>query len=380
MSLKKKRKEKEKHVLTKTNSQKTPSLTVDQILNMNKATTTSNTQSPLPSNFPPEPIVGEFNAKSEEEYKAHMKRKYLKEQWDNAVVLYRMKEKANDKEGMRQVIIRITSQINSESQNLGKSEEKVDPSSFDNDRQDVDYPQKNKELDNLLKELHENEDLSDSESSTSVQQPPPSSKAVYPKTSSPPPLPNRSNKSQSEDSEYSSQSSGAALRSSEYDSYSSREKNPENSDSDDEDGWRANWYNSVLYNQFLNRNRRRILYIPIQVFFIIMIVVATAVSTVAAGIICALVCGCFSLALSIWIIWSYRYSGKSTVVVVSVAVLEVLAEILALIGGFANDGKFVFYVGIPAIILVIIGTLIAWFGIFNYRVVLDSSPKKSEIV
>jgi len=294
---------------TKTSSKKQQSLTIDQILNMNNSTT-AQVQIPLPPEFPPAPVVGEFLAKTEDEYKLYMQRKFLKEQWDNAVVLYRIKAKANDKEGMRQVINRINRQL--------KDEDRTETSSKSELDDDL-----GADIDELIHDLQAENDRNE------PSQTPPS---LPSKTYNPPP------------SEPSSQ-------------------NEPDSDIDDDSSCINKWYRSTIYNTIFSTTRRRLLFIPTQIFFIVMIVVSTAVSNVAAGVLCALIFGFMAALLGVWIVWSFRIMSKSMGYVYGFTFAEISAEILAIVGGFGNNSNYLLYVGILGIILVIIASVLAFIGI-----------------
>jgi len=87
---------------TQTQQQKPP-MDLDAILNMNKPLNTG-----PPSCFPPAPQKPELRpGASEQEYKAHMIQKMKVEKYENAVTLYRIKEKNGDQAGMDAVLHRV---------------------------------------------------------------------------------------------------------------------------------------------------------------------------------------------------------------------------------------------------------------------------------
>jgi hypothetical protein len=59
-------------------------------------------------------------------------------------------------------------------------------------------------------------------------------------------------------------------------------------------------------------------------------------------------------------------------------VAEALAALFAIIGGFANNTNYILYLGIPAIILVILATVLAYIGIVKSS--QEEHGRKSEIV
>ena len=66
------------------------SMTIDEIMGMNKV----DARASLPPGFPPPPPpIGDFKGKSEDEYKEYMRQKLQREQWENSLTLYRMRER-----------------------------------------------------------------------------------------------------------------------------------------------------------------------------------------------------------------------------------------------------------------------------------------------
>jgi hypothetical protein len=313
--------------------------------------------------------VGEFLAKTEDEYKEYMKRKFLKEQWDNAVVLYRLKQKANDKEGMRQVLERISIQLKSAElsemdprrSTTSESISRIDPHDAGGDTE--------ADLDKLFKELKEENKRSENpQDDTPPLDVPPNTTNGSP----PPPLPVRS--------------SGPTISEPPDPTTAASSSSPpsiiittENDPDYDNDSWQTKWYRSTLYNTFFSRSRRRILFIPTQIIFLIMIIISTAVSTIAAAVLCGILGGLLIGGLSAWIIWSFRNNSKGMTFVIGFLAAEGIAELFSIIGGFANNGNYIIYLGIPAIILVIFGTILAYIGIVKGSTTQDSS-RKSEIV
>jgi hypothetical protein len=196
-------------------------------MNMNKVTT----EEPLPPEFPPAPVVGEFLAKTEEEYKEYMKKKMRKEQWDNAAVLYRMKRKANDKDGMKQVLDRISTQLKEAELSESSEPRRYTSGETESSRLDPDGGGDTEaNLDKLFKELKE-------ENAENPSRPPSVSPNLV--ISASPPLPDRP------------QSDPKPVP--EPEPEREPEPEPEGSDSEDnkENSSVANrWYRSTIYNTF----------------------------------------------------------------------------------------------------------------------------------
>lgn len=63
--------------------------------------------SKLPPEFPPAPDKPTFDGGSEDEYKAFMRKKMKREQWENSALLYQMREKDGNADACKAVIERL---------------------------------------------------------------------------------------------------------------------------------------------------------------------------------------------------------------------------------------------------------------------------------
>jgi len=326
-----------------------------------------NKRATLPVGFPPPPDLGDFNAKTEEEYKAYMKRKLLREQWDNSLVLYRMKEKAGDPEGMRQVLARISNQIKVADLNSERTEHSDGPSkktvygSEDESKSGLEVSSgvqagvaASSGITSLVQALHEEQPPSEYEDSQIEDTS--NSRAVSHnvndqdgtsatlKVQPGPPLPKRDHTipvTVSNEAE------------------NKKEENPDGTFQNISNSWTQ----STVYNTALAPGRRRYLFIPSQVFLIVMIIISTAVSNVAAGIFCGIIFGIVPAALSGWIIWPCK--SMNIFYVMGFYGGEFIAVLLGIIGGFALNRNYFFYVGIPGIIICIVATIIGYLALFS---------------
>jgi len=328
----------------------------------------------LPVGFPPPPDLGDFNAKTEEEYKAYMKRKLLREQWDNSLVLYRMKEKAGDTEGMRQVLTRISNQLkaaalDSERDSLGQSKRRTEYGS----EEELAKTATNKDITSLVQALHEEQPTSEYEGSqiedTSENRTVTGTLNNENRTDGAPlklqpaPLPNRdhtkpvatvSDKTENKTEENSSGTFQTISHS---------------------------WTQTTVYNTAFAPGRRQYLFIPSQVLLIVMITISTAVSNVAAGILCGIILAIAAAVLSGWIIWTYKSTSLNKFYVIGFYSGEFITVLLGIIGGFELNHNYVFYVGIPGIIICIGVTVIGCLGIIQPSGIQQEPDKEvSEIV
>jgi len=83
---------------------------ISAILNMNKQDT-----SEIPSGYVAAPTKPEWKGEgTEEEYKAYMRNKYKYEQWENGLILYKMRMKDGASgEQLQQIVDRILNELNS---------------------------------------------------------------------------------------------------------------------------------------------------------------------------------------------------------------------------------------------------------------------------
>lgn len=329
-----------------------------------------NKRATLPVGFPPPPDLGDFNAKTEEEYKAYMKRKLLREQWDNSLVLYRMKEKAGDPEGMRQVLARISNQIKVADLNSERTEHSDGPSkktvygSEDESKSGLEVSSgvqagvaASSGITSLVQALHEEQPTSEYEGSqiedTSENRTVTGTLNNENRTDGAPlklqpaPLPNRdptkpvatvSDKTENKTEENSSGTFQTISHS---------------------------WTQTTVYNTAFAPGRRQYLFIPSQVLLIVMITISTAVSNVAAGILCGIILAIAAAVLSGWIIWTYKSTSLNKFYVIGFYSGEFIAVLLGIIGGFALNHNYVFYVGIPGIIICIGATVVGYLGIIQ---------------
>jgi len=85
-----------------------PSMDLDAILNMNKV----KTDAPLPAGFPPAPEkMDKFPGGDEDAYKAWMRKRMKFEQWENALTLYRMREKDGNRDACQQILERLNDDL-----------------------------------------------------------------------------------------------------------------------------------------------------------------------------------------------------------------------------------------------------------------------------
>jgi len=326
-----------------------------------------NKRATLPVGFPPPPDLGDFNAKTEEEYKAYMKRKLLREQWDNSLVLYRMKEKAGDPEGMRQVLARISNQIKVSDLNSERAEHSDGQSKkTEYGSEEESKSATTKDITSLVQALHEEqppseyedshiEDTSDSRAvshnvndtdSTATASATASASATL-NVQPGPPLPKRDHTK--------------PVTTVSNEAENKKEENPDGTIQNISNSWTQ----STVYNTALTPGRRRYLFIPSQIFLIVMILISTAVSNVAAGIFCGIIFSIAAAVLSGWIIWSFKSKSLNTFYVMGFYGGEFIAVLLGIIGGFALNRNYVLYVGIPGIIICIAATIIGYLGIIQ---------------
>jgi len=283
-----------------------------------------------------------------------MKQKFLREQWDNSLVLYRMKEKSGDKEGMKQVIMRITAQLRAA--DLARERETVEVHGDTEFLGEIDSARAgSKDINSLMEALHEEQPPSeDSQNET-----PRSNGSGIVNTNeraavhSEPHLPPRNEPVKVKGSLVIDNDTKPKKR----------EKNTERSDNADEQSsnsltFQQKWMSSTIYNTAFTTNRRRYIFIPAQVFLLVMIIISTAVANVAGGILCGIIGGLLAAGLSGWIIWSYKGKSFGMAYVVLFYVGEAIAVLMGIVGGFSMNPKFFFYVGLIGIVVCILVTVL----------------------
>jgi len=139
------------------------------------------------------------------------------------------------------------------------------------------------------------------------------------------------------------------------------------------------WLQSKMYNTAFTPHKRHYLFIPSQLLLIIMLVISTAVSNVAGGILCGIIGEGLAAVLSGWIIWTYRSEATNKFYVFGFYFGEALTILFGIIGGFSLNQKFIFYLGFPGIIVCVAVTVVAYITIvLPWR--RAQKPDVSEIV
>jgi len=279
---------------------------IDEILNMNKVSH----RATIPQGFPPPPTLPNYDAKTEDEYKMYMKQKLLREQWDNSLILYRMKEKSGDKEGMRQVVIRISSQLTSAAAETNYLSETGMEYVGDDSLQTLREEQPS-EFDDSQESLNEVSGGAVRTLIVNTTEP-----LSEPKRAKPDPV-----------------------------TVNETKKTSVSNASDENFTFRERWMSTTLYNRGFAPTQRKYLFIPSQVFLIVMIVISTAVSNVTAGILCGIIGGLLAAGISSWVIWSYKGESLGIIYVVGFYVGEFIAVLLGIVGGFSFNQNFFFMLG-----------------------------------
>mmetsp|Transcript_2774 Transcript_2774/g.3106 ORF Transcript_2774/g.3106 Transcript_2774/m.3106 type:complete len:119 (+) Transcript_2774:77-433(+) len=87
----------------------TESMSLTAIMNMNKVEDEG-----IPEGYPAKPAQPAMSGDSEEEYKRFMRAKYKLEQWENGLILYRMKIKEGNMQACEQIVARIETELQTE--------------------------------------------------------------------------------------------------------------------------------------------------------------------------------------------------------------------------------------------------------------------------
>lgn len=82
---------------------------IDQIMQMNRSKDITKS---LPFNFPPPPQhPGDFHGGSEAEYKEYMRKKAIAEEWENALVAYKLRHRQGDQAAMQSIVARLKEKL-----------------------------------------------------------------------------------------------------------------------------------------------------------------------------------------------------------------------------------------------------------------------------
>jgi len=299
-------------------------MTIEEILKMSNVDKSAS----LPPGFPAAPPeMGDFKGKNEQEYKEYMRLKLQREQWENSLTLYRMREREGDRVGMQNVINRAKTMFDVAAMPTGQElpPDSKEANAIDSimeqegiEVEEKSEPEEGEEVADNLKHLKQNK-----KEKTSV----PKKEKAAPKPE--PFIPRPEN--------------GTALE----------VGGPDGDDS------------------FLNKlgppcssERRHIFFIPSQVLFVIVAIVGTATGQLAVGIIFGIVLAALCLAISVLIMLPYRTTARR-LPMLAFFVGDIAAMLLSVIGAIINQQPAVFYCGIPALVAIIIASVAGQFFVIR---------------
>jgi len=304
-------------------------MTIEEILKMNNVDKNAS----LPPGFPPAPPeMGDFKGKNEQEYKEYMRLKLQREQWENSLTLYKMREREGDRVGMQNVINRAKTMFDVAAMPTAQElpPDSKEASAIDSimEQEGIEVEEKSEpepepaeeEVRDNLKHLKQNK----KEQVASV----PKKEKAAPKPE--PFIPRPENGTTT-----------AAVG------------GPDGDDS------------------FLTKlgppcssERRHIFFIPSQVLFLIVAIVGTATGLIGVGIVFGIILAAVCLAISVLIMLPYRLTARR-LPMLAFFIGDIAAMVLCVVGAIINQQVAVFYCGIPALVAIIIATVAGQFFVIR---------------
>jgi len=281
----------------------------------------------IPPGFPPPPPeVGDFKGKSEQEYKEYMKVKLLREQWENSLTLYRMREREGDKSGMQTVLVRAKTMF------------------------DVDAMPQAQELASGSRETSNIDSIIEEEGIEMEEKPVESPQQKQPGR----PEKKQVKKGQASPSPAASTTTTTTTTTTTPDPFVPR---PTEEPAEEDDFL-------AKLGPVCSSERRHVFFLPAQILFFITIIVGTCTGIIAVGIVFGIILPVICAGTAVMIMLPYRVTSNKLYLILFF-VAEIIAFVLCVIGALVNTTPAVFYLGIPSLAFLIAGTVIAQFFVIR---------------